>query len=91
LVTHEFVEEHNHDLLIKETTHMLRSHRKISEVQAYEIDLAGDAGLRQKATFQLMTTQAGHRANVGFTQVDVKNYITTKRQRSMVYGDVGCL
>ena len=91
LVIHEFVEEHNHDLLIEETTHMLRSHRKITEVQAYEIDLAGDAGLRQKATFQLMTTQAGHRANVGFTHVDVRNYITAKRQRSMVYGDVGCL
>nr|ABN08320.1 hypothetical protein MtrDRAFT_AC155890g42v2 [Medicago truncatula] len=29
-----------------------------------------------------MSTHAGHSANVGFTEVDVRNYITTKRQRS---------
>jgi len=38
-----------------------------------------------------MSTHAGHRANVGYTEVDVRNYITTKRQRSMVYGDAGYL
>lgn len=70
---------------------MLASHRKITEVQSYEIDLADDSGLRQKSTFQLMSTHAGHRANIGFTQVDVKNYINARRQRSMEYGEVGCL
>ncbi|XP_024629942.1 protein FAR1-RELATED SEQUENCE 5-like [Medicago truncatula] len=91
LVINEFVENHNHDLLNRETTHMLRSHRKITEVQAYEIDMADDSGLRQKEVYQLMSTHAGHSANVGFTEVDVRNYITTKRQRSMVYGDAGYL
>ncbi|XP_039687053.1 protein FAR1-RELATED SEQUENCE 5-like [Medicago truncatula] len=70
---------------------MLRSHRKITEVQAYEVDLANDSGLRQKSTFQLLSTQAGHRANVGFTEVDVRNYITARRKRSMAYGEIGCL
>ena len=46
---------------------MLRSQRKITEVQAYEIDMADDSGLGQKATYQLMSTHAGHRANVGYT------------------------
>ena len=91
LVIHDFEEEHNHDLQNSETTHMLRSHRKITEVQAYEIDLANDSGLRQKSTFQLLSTQAGHRANVGFTEVDVRNYITVRRKRSMAYGEIGCL
>jgi hypothetical protein len=70
---------------------VLQLHRKITEVQAYEVDLAGDAGLRQKATFQLTSTHAGHKANVEFTQVDVRNYITAKRQRSVMYDDVGCV
>nr|KYP48164.1 Protein FAR1-RELATED SEQUENCE 5 [Cajanus cajan] len=70
---------------------MLASHRKITEVQAYEIDLANDSGLRQKSTFQLMSTLAGHRANIGYTRIDVKNYLKAKRQRSMVYGEIGCL
>ncbi|RHN75693.1 putative transcription factor FAR family [Medicago truncatula] len=91
LVINDFEEEHNHDLQNSETKHMLRSHRKITEVQAYEIDLANDSGLRQKSTFQLLSTQAGHRANVGFTEVDVRNYITARRKRSMAYGEIGCL
>ena len=45
LVIHEFEENHNHDLLKRETTHMLRSHRMIIEVRAYEIDMADDSGL----------------------------------------------
>jgi len=28
---------------------------------------------------------------VGFTRVDVKNYISKRRQRSMAYDDVGCI
>jgi len=91
LVIHEFLDEHNHELQNPKTTHMLRSHRKITEVQAYKIDMANDSGLRQKSTFQLMSTHAGHRANVGFTEKDVRNYITAKRKRSMAYGEIGCL
>ncbi|GAU29750.1 hypothetical protein TSUD_392390 [Trifolium subterraneum] len=58
-VIHEFVEAHNHPLQIPETTHMLASHRKISEVQAYEIEMAEDSGLMQKASFQLMSAHVG--------------------------------
>ncbi|PNX99811.1 FAR1-related protein [Trifolium pratense] len=70
---------------------MLSSHRKISEVQAYEIEMAQDSGLKQKASFQLMSTHAGGRANLGFTRLDAKNYLQTKRQHDMVHGDLGSL
>ncbi|GAU40431.1 hypothetical protein TSUD_397500 [Trifolium subterraneum] len=90
-VIHEFVEDYNHPLQYPETTHMLASHRKITEVQACEIDLAEDSGLRKKSTFQLMSTHAGHRANLGFTKLDVNNYISAKRKKRMVHGEVGCL
>ena len=58
---------------------MMRSLRKVNNAQADEIDLARDAGLQQKATFDLMSKQAGGRANLGFTRVDMKNYLMTKR------------
>jgi len=70
---------------------MLASHRKINEVQAYEIELDDDSELKQKSIFQLLSTHVGHSTNLGSTLMDVKNYLTARRQRSMVYGEVGCL
>ncbi|KAL8528923.1 hypothetical protein ACS0TY_006407 [Phlomoides rotata] len=70
---------------------MLASQRKITEVQAHEIDLAENAGLKQKSTFQLMSRHAGGREGLGYTRIDAKNYLRSKRQRSMVYGEAGCL
>lgn len=90
-VIHEFNEDHNHSLQQPETTHMLASHRKIIEVQTYEIDLSDDSGLRQKSILQLMYTKAGHSSNIGYTRLDIKNYLNARGQRSMVYGDAGCL
>ncbi|XP_075516504.1 protein FAR1-RELATED SEQUENCE 5-like [Primulina tabacum] len=88
----EFIEEHNHPLHLQETIHMLSSQRKITEVQAYEIDLAEDVGLKKKSNFQLMSKHAGGIDGLGYTMLDAKNYIRSKkRQRSMIYGKVGCL
>ncbi|XP_075504354.1 protein FAR1-RELATED SEQUENCE 5-like [Primulina tabacum] len=80
----EFIEEHNHPLYLQETVHMLSSQRKITEVQAYEIDLAEDVGLKQKSNFQLMSKHAGGIDGLGYTMLDAKNYIRSKRQRSMM-------
>ncbi|XP_073129199.1 protein FAR1-RELATED SEQUENCE 5-like [Henckelia pumila] len=87
----EFTEVHNHPLHIQETVHMLSSQRKVTEVQSYEIDLAEDVGLKQKSTFQLMSRHAWEIDGLGYTMLDAKNYIRSKRQKSMVYGEVGCL
>ncbi|KAL8488238.1 hypothetical protein ACS0TY_024501 [Phlomoides rotata] len=87
----EFIEKHNHPLHLRDTVHMLSSQRNITEVQAYEIDLAEDVGLKQKSTFQLMSRQARGRDGIGYTLLDAKNYLRTKRQRNMLYGEVGCL
>ncbi|XP_075478992.1 protein FAR1-RELATED SEQUENCE 5-like [Primulina tabacum] len=87
----EFIEEYNHSLHLQKTVHMLSSQRKITEVQAYEIDLAEDVGLKKKSNFQLMSKHAGGIDGLGYTMLDAKNYIRSKRQRSMVYGEVGCL
>lgn len=52
---HDVVGEHNHVVHLPQTVHMLTSNRKLSEVQAHEIDLAEDSGIKQKATFELMS------------------------------------
>jgi hypothetical protein len=90
-VIHEFIEAHNHPLQLPETTHMLASHRKISELQAYEIEMAEDSGLMQKASFQLMSAHVGGRANLGYTRLDAKNYLKERRKRRMLFGEVGSL
>ena len=84
-------EEHNHELHLPQTSHMLASQRQLSEVQQREIDLARSAGLQQRATYDLMSTQAGGRDNVGFTRLDQKNYLRTKRQKTLIHGEVGFL
>ncbi|KAF7807305.1 protein FAR1-RELATED SEQUENCE 5-like [Senna tora] len=66
---YEFVEEHNHDLHLPQTSHMLACHQKLTKVQAQEIELADDLGLQQRATFNLMSTYAGGRDNLGYTIV----------------------
>ncbi|XP_060183432.1 protein FAR1-RELATED SEQUENCE 5-like [Lycium barbarum] len=83
--------EHNHSLVPSTMVHMLPSHRKINEVQAHEIDLAEDAGLFSKATFDFMSLQAGGRVNLGYTKLDQKNYLRTKRQKAMRQGEAGVL
>ncbi|XP_043699965.1 protein FAR1-RELATED SEQUENCE 5-like [Telopea speciosissima] len=87
----DFVEEHNHILHLPSTTHMMLSQRKISDIHTYEIDLADDSGIKPKAIFEYIGQQAGGRENLGYTTEDHRNYLRTKRQRSLFYGDAGSL
>ncbi|XP_062014137.1 protein FAR1-RELATED SEQUENCE 5-like [Rosa rugosa] len=87
-VTH-FVEEHNHPLVGKECSHMLPSQRKVQDSQGIEIDLAHDSGIGVTFLYELMGKQAGGRDVVGYTKQDVKNYLRSKRQRSLEYGEAG--
>ena len=41
--------EHNHTLHLQETLHLMVSQRKISVVQAFEIETGDDAGIGPKA------------------------------------------
>ena len=53
--------------------------------------MAVDSGLMQKASFQLMSAHTGGRTNLGYIPLDAKNYLRARRQRSMVYGEIGSL
>ncbi|KAM4072621.1 hypothetical protein ACB094_11G152300 [Castanea mollissima] len=87
----DFVGEHNHILHLSETVYMMRSQRKISEVHAGLIELASSSGIKPKAAHELMSREAGGRANLGFTKLDQKNYLRTRRQKNLVYGQAACL
>ncbi|KAL7228581.1 hypothetical protein ACSBR2_007317 [Camellia fascicularis] len=88
-VVTDFKEKHNHDLVSPECAHMLPSLRKISATQAIELDLAEQSGLRLDQSFELMDREAGGTQCLGFTKLDQKNYLRTKRQQSLAYGEVG--
>ncbi|XP_028083297.1 protein FAR1-RELATED SEQUENCE 5-like [Camellia sinensis] len=68
---------------------MLPSQKKISESQATEIDLAEKSGIRLNAAFELMGNEVGGRESLGFTKLDQKNYLRTKWQNSLAYGEAG--
>lgn len=75
----DVVLEHNHLLYLLETFHLMKSQRKISELQAFEIETADDYGIRPKATHELATRQVGGTLNLSYTCRDHKNYLQSKR------------
>jgi zinc finger SWIM domain-containing protein 3 len=38
-----------------------------------------------------MSREAGGRANLGYIEIDQKNYLQTRRQKSLIYGEAGSL
>ncbi|XP_042508608.1 protein FAR1-RELATED SEQUENCE 5-like [Macadamia integrifolia] len=84
----DFVEEHNHLLHLPVTIHMMRSQRKILDAHASKIDLADDSGIRPDAILEYMD---GHARNHGYARKDHKNYLQTKRQHDLSYGEAGSL
>ena len=56
-----FVEAHNHPLVTSELSHMLPSQRKISYSHSIGIDLAHDAGIALRSSFELMSKEVGGR------------------------------
>jgi zinc finger SWIM domain-containing protein 3 len=88
---HSFELNHNHALHVSQCAHMMPSQRKISQAHALEIDLAEDSGIKLKDSYELMGRQAGGRDVLGYTKQDQKNYLHSKRQRELKYGELGGL
>ncbi|XP_023892752.1 protein FAR1-RELATED SEQUENCE 5-like [Quercus suber] len=86
-VVNEFIAEHNHYLHLPSIVHMMPSQRKVTATYAIEIDLAHESRLRLKQSYEFLSKQVGGYDNLGFTKQDHKNYLRTKRQRDMEYGE----
>ena len=46
------------------------------------IELASSSRIKPKAAHELMSRQVGGRANLGFTELDQKNYLRTRRKKT---------
>ena len=77
----DLILEHNHMLQLPQTSHLMVSQRKISELQGFEIETANDVGIRPKASHELAS----------YTLRDHKNYLRGKHQREMAYGQAGSM
>ena len=82
---------HNHVLHLPQTFHLMLSQRKISEVQAFEIETADDSGIWPKAAHELASRQVGGPMNLSYTCRDQKNYLQGRRQRELTYGQAGSM
>jgi hypothetical protein len=65
------------------------SQRKISSLQAFEIETTDDAGIGPNDIYELASQQVGGSINLGYTRRDLKNHLRTKRQKEMMYGEAG--
>ena len=84
-----FHEQYNHEFAFSPMKHMLRSNRKIIPAQQAFADDAEKSGVSIKQTIDLLSMQAGGYENLGFLNVDYKNYVNSKRREALKRGD-GC-
>jgi zinc finger SWIM domain-containing protein 3 len=87
----DLILRHNHVLYLPQTFHLMTSQRKISKVQAFEIEAADDSGIRTKVAHELACRQVGGSMNLSYTCPDHKNYLQTRRQRELAYGQAGSM
>ncbi|XP_043710243.1 protein FAR1-RELATED SEQUENCE 5-like [Telopea speciosissima] len=81
--------DHNHELHTPSTTDMMRSQWIISDIQTFEIGQGNASRIRPKAMFGYMGKQAGGRQTIGYIPVDHYNYLRSKRQCELRYGEAG--
>lgn len=90
ILSPRFEASHTH-LTVTPRTHMLKSQRKFRSSQATEADIADSSGITPKSVYEFMARQAGGHQNLGFLQMDYRNYLRTKRKIAMQKGDVGAI
>ena len=86
---YEFEATHNHNLATGDMAQYLRSHRKVTEAQIANAEVAKSVGISNKATVDLMAKEACGLGNLGFTRVDMKNRLYSKRTLKVKQGDTG--
>ncbi|XP_020574295.1 protein FAR1-RELATED SEQUENCE 5-like isoform X1 [Phalaenopsis equestris] len=85
----EFIAEHNHQPAPPSSTHLLRSQRITMEVQAAEAELSDDSGATPRSANESTGRQVGGFRNINFLPADYKNYLSSKRMKTMQMGDAG--
>ncbi|PVH65248.1 hypothetical protein PAHAL_2G446200 [Panicum hallii] len=89
----DFKAEHNHQLAPPSTMHMLRSQRILTELQSGEAELSDDSVVTPttKATGDLVVRQVSFLRSISLLPADYKNYLRSKRTKTMQPGDGGAI
>ncbi|KAL3838813.1 hypothetical protein ACJIZ3_023404 [Penstemon smallii] len=85
----KFIAGHNHDCVSPSKTHLIRSHRKITDAQKAEVDIAISCGIAPRETMELLAKHVGGPEHLGFISDDCRNYLRSKRTNKMRMGDTG--
>nr|XP_048336920.1 protein FAR1-RELATED SEQUENCE 5-like [Ziziphus jujuba var. spinosa] len=85
----DFIAQHTHVISTPSKSHLHRSQRKLTFVQAAEIDIADSSGIAPKSSLELMAKRVGGYENLGFICDDYKNYLKTKRTIQIKVGETG--
>ncbi|KAI3963549.1 hypothetical protein MKW92_026743 [Papaver armeniacum] len=80
LVVMKFVEEHNHELVLAEEAHLLRSQKNILPQQARYIESLHSGGCGPSKAFAILSKEHDGPQNLNFTLTDCKNHFQ-KRSR----------
>uniref|UniRef100_A0A8R7Q4E2 SWIM-type domain-containing protein n=1 Tax=Triticum urartu TaxID=4572 RepID=A0A8R7Q4E2_TRIUA len=82
---------HNHGVYLPQTFHLMSSQRRISELQAIEIEAVDDSGIRPRHAHDLASRLVGGPMNLSYTPRDHKNHLQSRRQRELAYGQAGSM
>ncbi|XP_048332781.1 protein FAR1-RELATED SEQUENCE 5-like [Ziziphus jujuba] len=85
----DFIAQYTHVTSTPNKSYLHRSQRKLTFVQAAEIDIANSSGIAPKASLELMAKRVGGYENLGFIRDDYKNYLKMKRIIQMKVGEIG--
>ncbi|KAK3188637.1 hypothetical protein Dsin_028198 [Dipteronia sinensis] len=70
---------------------MLPSQRKIYVSQSIKVDLAEGSEISVKSSYELLGRRVGGRESLSYTKQDQNNYLRSKRQNKLAYGEAGCV
>lgn len=87
----KFVEGHNHPLAETGDKHLLRSSRKISELNAELLRSMTGSGIRAADAFRFLATEVGGVENMECTRQDAYNFLQRDRRIRIGHGDANSL
>ncbi|KAK1257046.1 Protein FAR-RED IMPAIRED RESPONSE 1 [Acorus gramineus] len=82
---HSLVEGHSHVLCTPRKTHLLRSHREVTNAQKSLIDTFRGANVSTAQTMSILGMDSGGYEEVGCTERDIRNYIGKNRNELKDY------
>ncbi|KAJ7982611.1 Protein FAR1-RELATED SEQUENCE 5 [Quillaja saponaria] len=82
-----FEENHNHEMVPSNYSHLLRSHRGLTNSDKAQVDGMRASGLRPHDIMEYVVNQSRKRSNVGYISRDLHSYFQLKPKSEVKDGD----